>query len=92
MNDSTLAILVSSIAPTLAGLGAFIVSLRTDKKSDRLLKKADESEKKTEQIHVLVNSNLKAVQDALEVSNKRVEKLEVIIDKLALSRKEKEVQ
>lgn len=65
MTDSVSLALIGGIAPTLAALGGLFVSLRNSKKSD--------------EIHVLVNSNLTAVKADLALALERVDKLEKLL-------------
>lgn len=74
MSEEMKIALIVSVAPTLAALGALIIGLRNTKKSDTIIKKADE-------IHTLTNSNLTNVKESLAIANDRIESLEKIIRK-----------
>lgn len=68
MTDAVALAIVAAIPPTLAGVAALIVSIRNGKKSD--------------QIHVLVNSNMTAVKADLATAAKRIASLEALLDAL----------
>lgn len=65
MTDPIAFALIGGIAPTLAALGGLFVAIRNSKKSD--------------EIHVLVNSNLTAVKADLALALERVDKLEKLL-------------
>lgn len=67
MTPANSAIFIAAIPPTLAAVGAFILGLINSFKADK--------------IHVLVNSNLAAVQADLKMALERVGKLEGLLQK-----------
>jgi len=88
--------LIAAIVPTLAALGALIVSWKNSTKSDVItentntaITKVDSVEKKTdtiiikaEEIHVLTNSNLTKVNADLALANQRIEALQSLVSQL----------
>ncbi len=65
MTDAVVLAIVAALPPTLAAVGAVIVSVRNGRKSD--------------EIHVLVNSNMTAVKAELVRANTRIETLEGLL-------------
>lgn len=72
MSDQLVMAIVAGLAPTIAALGAMIVGIRNSRKADETIKKADE-------IHVLVNSQLSTVKADLVLALERVGKLEKLL-------------
>lgn len=64
-NDAILIACIVAVPPTIAGLGTWFQGVRNGTKSD--------------QIHVLVNSNLTSVKADLSLANARIESLEARI-------------
>jgi hypothetical protein len=69
MSDSTLAIILTALPPTLVALAGLIVSIVNSFKANK--------------IHVLVNSNMHQVQTDLATANQRIEELQGLIGKMA---------
>lgn len=86
MTDIQLTIVLAAIVPTLAGVGAMIVSVINAIKSNANGIKADDIIKKAEQIHTLTNSNLSKVTAALEVANARIDGLQVLVSTLTIAK------
>lgn len=93
MTDTVVLAIIGIIAPTVASVGAVMVSLRNGTKTDTVIAK-------TELVHTLVNSNLTAVKDALSAALERIKKLEDLLiritgklpeDQVMRSPKEKEL-
>lgn len=69
--------LIASIAPTILAIAVLATSIRTSRKADVIITKADE-------IHTLTNSNLTEVTSDLDSVNRRIQKLEqMLIDREA---------
>lgn len=82
MTDIQLTIVLSAIVPTLAAVGAMIVSVVNAIKSSANGVKADDIIKKAEQIHTLTNSNLSKVTAALEVANAKIDGLQTMVSEM----------
>lgn len=80
MTDAVQLALIASVAPTLAALGAAAIGIRNSRKSDTIIKKADE-------IHTLTNANLTRVTNALEVANTEIIGLKKLVGALKPGRK-----
>jgi len=81
MNDTTLTIVLAAIPAIVASVAGLVVSLKNSVKADLNMKKSDE-------IHVMVNSNMTKVQADLAGANQRIGELELIIGKLVTARDE----
>lgn len=79
MSDIQLTIVLAAIVPTLAALGALMVSVINAIKSNANGVKADDIIKKAEQIHTLTNSNLSKVTASLEVANAKIDGLQLMV-------------
>ena len=69
MSDAAQLAVISSIAPTIMALAAFVVGVRNSRKADV--------------IHTLVNSNLTKVKADLELANQKILELATLLGKLA---------
>lgn len=72
MTDMAIGAIVTALPPTLVALGTLIVAWRNSNKSDKI-------EKKSEEIHVLVNSNLTAVKAELAEAKLQIAQLQSTI-------------
>lgn len=72
MTDTALIALIGIVPTTIAAITAAVVSIRNGRKADKLATK-------TEEIHVLTNSNLAAVKAELKSANDRIVGLEKLI-------------
>lgn len=79
MTDAVQIALIASIAPTLAASAAVIIGILNRKKADETGKKADAIIDKAEEIHVLTNSNLTKVTQALTKANRKISALERLV-------------
>jgi hypothetical protein len=86
MTESTLAVIIAAVAPTLTGIGTLIATLRNGRvviaskeNTDHIVQQTEAVTKKTDEIHILVNSNLAAVKADLALANQRVQKLETML-------------
>lgn len=83
MTDIQLTIILAAIVPTLAALGAMVVSVVNAIKSNANGVKADDIIKKAEQIHTLTNSNLSKVTASLEVALARIDGLQKMVAEMS---------
>jgi hypothetical protein len=79
MTDATLTIVLVAIVPTLAAIGAMIVSIINAIKSTENGAKADHIIEKATEIHTLTNSNLSKVTATLDVANAKIEGMQKMI-------------
>lgn len=64
--------LIASIAPTILAIAVLTTSIRTSRKADVIIEKADE-------IHTLTNAQLTNVTSDLDSVNRRIQKLEKML-------------
>jgi hypothetical protein len=86
MTDNVQLALIASIAPTIAAVGALLVSIHNANKAAAIEKKTDTVIEKAVEIHTLTNSNLSKVSSALEVANQKISGLEAMVGSLAASK------
>ena len=76
-----------AIAATFAAvIPATILAMASLVKANKLKDQSDRVEKKTDEIHVLVNSNLDAVKEKLKVAEAKIDKMEGFIADLIKER------
>lgn len=83
MTDAALIGIVASIPATLTAFAGILVAIRNGKKTDEIGKNAETAVnsaiKKTEEIHILVNSNLTQLKNDLKNANVEIESLKSMI-------------
>lgn len=80
------AMVIAALPPTIAALAALRQGQRNEAKADAGAIKTAELVKKTDEIHVLANSNLQKVTAALEVANQKIEGFEKLLAEIAHNR------
>lgn len=74
--------LFGGLPATIAALAALRQSRKNADKAEVTDKKADDLVKKTDEIHVLANSNLAKVTASLELANEKINGLEKLVTSL----------
>lgn len=90
MNPTVWLALIAIIPTTLASILGFLTLMQSKQNTQLAAEnnnKTDQVVKKTDEIHILTNSNLTTVTNALQVANEKISGLEKLVTQLMVDAK-----